>query len=90
MSQDTIKTLDDKIVTALKTLETVLREYYKNDDIIIGYRLEDCEAFEMNERWGMTDHYAHEDLDCRIENVLDRQGFFIEWQSEVFFWLFEI
>jgi hypothetical protein len=90
MSQDLVNKLDAKIVIALKALETVLREYYKNDAITIGYRLDDCEAFEMEERWGMTDHFAAEDLDCRIEDALDKLGFFIEWQNEVIFWLFEI
>ena len=52
------------IEMAFGELQDLLREYYHENSLVIAWRHEDTEAFEVNEYFTMDRFYADERLAC--------------------------
>lgn len=78
---------DSALGPAFKYLEETLRKYFKDNTITVKYDFEELEAYVEDGKFGMSDMFANEDLDCQIECDLDQVGLELEWQTGGTFWL---
>jgi len=81
---------DQNLITGFKEVERLLRAYFKDKTITVKYSLQDVEAFVDDNKFGMSDMFSNEDLDCRVEDVLDRLNLKLEWITGGTFWLYEV
>ncbi len=78
------------LIEGFKKIEEVLRSKLKDNTITVKYSLEDLEAYVEDNKFGMSDMFSHEDIDCLIEDKLDRLNLKLEWATGGTFWLYGV
>jgi len=79
---------EKKIIEGLGVVQDMLQEYYKLVDLRVVYDKEALEAWiEPEGSWNMTQLFADERFDVRLEAALDKMDLQMVWQTPDKFWL---